>query len=184
MIIKFGYRIEFIIYFESVFLFNNKLVLQSVEKVIIELLNKNLFIECFELFYCVNLLIVLVLLNKKLRLIFDFRYFNVCVVKRKFKFEGFLEVYNFFRKGCFMIKFDLISGYYYINIYLEFVRYLGFLWNFNGLQCYFVFIVFFFGFSSVGYIFIKVLRLLVLYWRVKVYGVIMYLDDGWVCDLK
>lgn len=83
-----------------------------------------------------------------------------------------------------MIKFDLTSGYHHINIHPDFIRYLGFSWNFNGSERYFVFTVLPFGLSSVGYIFTKVLRPLVLHWRAKAYGVIMYLDDGWVCDSK
>lgn len=169
------------------FLSNNKSALQSasfVEKAITELLNKKLVTECFERPYCVNPLTVSAPLNKKTRLILDLRHVNACVVKRKFKFEGSLEGLNFAKKGCFMIKFDLTSGYHHINIHPDFVRYLSFLLNFNGSERYFVFTVLPFGFSSAGYIFTKVLRPLVLHWRAKAYGVIMYLDDGWVCDSK
>lgn len=83
-----------------------------------------------------------------------------------------------------MIKFDLMSGYYYINIYEDYYQNFGFFWKINGKICYFVFIVLFFGLSFVGYIFIKILRLLVIYWRINLFLVIMYLDDGWVCDIK
>lgn len=127
----------------------------------------------------------LALLNKKPRLILDLRHFNACVVKRKFKFEGSLEVHNFPRKGCFMIKFDSTSGYHHKDIHSYFVRYLSFRWNFNGSDRYFVFTVLLFGLSSVSYFFFTtVLRPLLLHSRAKAHGVIMYLDDGWVCDSK
>lgn len=61
-----------------------------------------------------------VLVNKKLRLILDLRYVNFFIVKRKVKFEGIKEGFNFVKKGNFMIKFDLMSGYYYINIYEDY----------------------------------------------------------------
>lgn len=170
------------------FLSNNKSTLQSApffEKAITELLNKKLVPECFEPPYCVNPLTVSAPLNKKPRLILDLRHVNACVIKRKFKFEGSSEGLDFAKKVCFMIKFDLTSGYHHINIYSDFVRYLGFSWNFKGSDRYFVFPVLPFGLSSAGYyILTKVLRPFVLHWRAKDYGVIMYLDDGWVCDWK
>lgn len=85
------------------------------------------------------------------------------------------------RKGKFMIKFDLKFGYYYVDIYFEFQKYLGFSWESEGKNRYFEFIVLFFGFFLVGYIFIKIVRVLVKYWRFYCILVVVYLDDGWVC---
>jgi hypothetical protein len=105
-------------------------------------------------------------------------------VKRKVKFEGTKEGLDFAKKGNFMIKFDLTSGYHHINIHEDHQQYLGFSWKINGKPWYFVFTVLLFGLSSAGYIFTKTLRPLVAHWRSKSFPVIMYLDDGWVCDTK
>lgn len=84
-----------------------------------------------------------------------------------------------------MIKYDLKFGYYYIDIYLDFYKYLGFLWKYGEKIRFFEFNVLLFGLLLVGYVFIKVVRVLVKYWRLCGILVIMYLDDGWVCgDFK
>lgn len=122
--------------------------------------------------------------NKKPRLILDLRHVNFFIVKRKVKFEGTKEGLNFAKKGNFMIKFDLTSGYHHINIHEDHHKYLGFSWKIDGKIRYFVFTVLPFGLTSAGYIFTKTLRPLVTHWRTNSFPVIMYLDDGWVCDTK
>lgn len=83
-----------------------------------------------------------------------------------------------------MIKFDLTSGYHHINIHEDHQQYLGFSLEINGKIRYFVLTVLPFGLSSAGYIFTKTLRPLVTHWRANSFPIIMYLDDGWVCDTK
>lgn len=186
-VVKFGYRLEFEDLPDRVFLKNNKSALDNsgfVERSIFELLGKDLIRECPQAPFCVNPLTVSVPANKKPRLILDLRHVNFFIVKRKVKFEGTKEGLNFAKKGNFMIKFDLTSGYHHINIHEDHHQYLGFSWKIDGKIRYFVFTVLPFGLSSAGYIFTKTLRPLVTHWRTNSFPVIMYLDDGWVCDTK
>ncbi|XP_060080812.1 uncharacterized protein LOC132560179 [Ylistrum balloti] len=83
-----------------------------------------------------------------------------------------------FGKGDFLFTLDLQSAYHHIEIYPDHQTYLGFAWNFEGKLRYFVFKVLPFGLSTAGYIFSKVTRELVKYWRAGGHRVIMYLDDG------
>lgn len=186
-VVKFGYRLEFEDLPDRVFLKNNKSALDNsgfVERSILQLLGKDLIRECPQAPFCVNPLTVSVPANKKPRLILDLRHVNFFILKRKIKFEGTKESLNFAKKGHYMIKFDLTSGYHHINIHEDHQQYLGFSWKINGKIRYFVFTVLPFGLSSAGYIFTKTLRPLVTHWRANSFPIIMYLDDGWVCDTK
>ena len=73
-----------------------------------------------------------------------------------------------------MFSFDLKSGYHHVEIADIHRKYLGFAWNkkFN------TFMVLPFGLASACYIFTKLLRPLVRYWRAKGLRIVMYLDDG------
>ena len=73
-----------------------------------------------------------------------------------------------------MFSFDLKSGYHHVDIAKEHWKYLGFAW---GNQFY-VFTVLPFGLSSACYIFTKLVRPLVKYWRAKGLRILVYLDDG------
>jgi hypothetical protein len=44
---------------------------------------------------------------------------NQFVEKRKIKFEGSKEALNYAKKGKFMVKFDLRSGYHHVDINFE-----------------------------------------------------------------
>ena len=72
-----------------------------------------------------------------------------------------------------MFSFDLKSGYH-VNIAQEHWKYLGFTWKSH----YYVFTVLPFGLSSACYIFTKLVRPMVGYWRAKGLRIIVYLDDG------
>jgi hypothetical protein len=50
----------------------------------------------------------------------------------------------------------LKSGYHHIDIHPDHQQFLGFSWNFDGVQKYYVFNVLPFGISSAGHIFTKV----------------------------
>lgn len=78
-----------------------------------------------------------------------------------------------------MFKFDLKSGYYHVDINEEFHKFLEFYWTINGKQKFFVYTVMAFGLSSATYLFTKLLRPLLKYWRAAGISVIVYLDDGW-----
>ena len=73
-----------------------------------------------------------------------------------------------------MITFDLKSGYHHINIAPEHRRFLCFSWggrfySFNVLP---------FGLSSAPYVFTKVVRVLVKFWRAQGIRCMVYFDDG------
>ena len=55
---------------------------------------------------------------------------------------------------------------------------MGFAWVFEGVTKYFKFTVLPFGLSVGPYIFSKVMRPLVKYWRSKAISIVVYLDDG------
>ena len=65
------------------------------------------------------------------------------------------------------------SAYHYLHIFHTDVAYLGFKWKGE----YYVYSVFSFGLATNGYIFSKLVREIVKYWRAKGLKIIMYLDD-------
>ena len=75
----------------------------------------------------------------------------------------------YFRKGTYMIWFDLKSGYHHVGIHPDHQAFLGFVWKFPGALSfrYFVFTVLTFGLSSAPYIFTKCFKKLEKYWRVN-----------------
>ena len=80
----------------------------------------------------------------------------------------------------FMFKFDLKSGYHNIDILQEHQTFLGFSWVVNAVRKFFVYTVLSFGLSSTPYIFTKVVRVLIRYWRSHALRITVYLDDGLV----
>ena len=77
-------------------------------------------------------------------------------------------------KGDFLLSFDLKSGYHHVDIAREHWKYLGFTWQ----NRHYVFTVLPFGLSPACYIFTKLVRPLVKYWRAQGLRIIVYLDDG------
>ena len=77
------------------------------------------------------------------------------------------------RRTIFLFSFDLKSGYHHVDIAKEHWKYLGFSWG----SCYHVFTVLPFGLASACYIFTKLVRPLVGYWRRKGLRIVVYLDD-------
>lgn len=110
----------------------------------------------------------------KQRLVLDVRYVNFYLFKYKYKYEYVEVLKNVFEVGDFIFLFDLKSVYYYIMMYELDKEYLGFKWN----NKYYVFKVLLFGISIVGYIFLKLMREIVKFWRIKGYKIVLYLDDG------
>ena len=70
------------------------------------------------------------------------------------------------------------SAYHHIMIKSEMRTYLGFSVDYDGVDRFFVYNVAPFGLATSGFIFSKVLRVLVAYWRGQGHKVIMFLDDG------
>ena len=78
-----------------------------------------------------------------------------------------------------MFSFDLKSGYHHNEIFQPHQTFLGFSWNFQGeTRCY-IFTVLPFGLAVAPYIFTKVLRPLVGWWRANGIYIALFLDDGW-----
>ena len=65
-----------------------------------------------------------------------------------------------------------------MEIYLPHQTYLGFAWTENGVMKYFCFTVSPFGLTSSPFIFTKLLKPLVKYWRLKGLLVVIYIDHG------
>ena len=96
----------------------------------------------------------------------------VCSVRR------YSHCVDLFQSGYFFFTFDLKSGYHHVEIFPDHRQYLGFSWNFGSVVKYFVFTVLPFGMSSAPYIFSKLVRSLVNYWRGLGRRVVTFLHDG------
>ena len=87
---------------------------------------------------------------------------------------------SLFQKEDFLITFDLKSGYHHIDIHQQHWTYLGFSWALDHEPEFYVFCVLPFGLATACYVFTKVMRPLVKYWRQQGIRVVVYLDDGLV----
>ena len=78
---------------------------------------------------------------------------NQFVEKRRFKFEGVPEAFQFIIENGFMFKYDLTSGYHHIQVHRDHQKYLGFAWKFGDVVRHFVFASLPFGLSTAGHVF-------------------------------
>lgn len=83
-----------------------------------------------------------------------------------------------FNVNEYMFKFDLKSGYHHLDIHPDYHKYLGFQWESKSVTCYCVFTILPFELSIPCYLFTKVMRPLVRYWRGRGLKAIVYPDDG------
>ena len=111
-------------------------------------------------------------------MVLDCRHINKFIHEFVFRMEDIRTAREIFDAGYFLFNFDLKSAYHHIEIFEEHKKYLGFQWEHKGQKKYYVFNVLPFGISSAAFIFTKVLRKVVQYWRSLGLKVIMYLDDG------
>ena len=114
----------------------------------------------------------------KLRLVLNLRYLNQFLLKEKFKYEDIRVAMLMFQPGDYMFTFDLKSGYRHVDIHKEHWKYLGFAWGQGPTLQYYVFCVLPFGLATACYLFTKLLRPLVKYWRSQGLRIVVYLDDG------
>ena len=77
-----------------------------------------------------------------------------------------------------LFSFDIKSGYHHIDIFPADQEFLGFSWCKDGVIRFYKFTVLPFGISTGPYIFTKVLRPLIRYWRLQAIRIVVYLDDG------
>ena len=114
----------------------------------------------------------------KQRLVLNLRHLNQYIHTVKFKYEDLRIAALMFETHEFLFKFDLKSGYHHVDIHPEHVQFLGFQWENEGRPCYYVFSVLPFGLCTAPYVFTKLMRPLVKFWRGKGLKAIIYLDDG------
>ncbi len=184
-IISEGYRIPFTAMPPTFFKTNNGSALNNgdfVKEEILKLLFKGHIVELTAPAFVNNPLTVSISRKSKKRLILDLSWLNTYVVYEKFRLEDFRTLRPYLSLGGFLFCFDLSSGYHHCDIHEDFVKYLGFAWEFDGRMRYFAYAVLPFGLSSAPFIFTKLLRPIVGYWRSKGIRAVMYLDDGIVAS--
>ena len=147
---------------------------EFVDNSIKELLANNCIKQAIDIPHVCNPLSVVCNREGKLRLVLDLRFVNRYLWKCKFKYEDLRTVMTMFEREDYVITFDLKSGYHHVGMSQHQWKYLGFRWR---SQCY-VFTVFPFGLSSACYIFTKLLRPLVRFWRASGIRAILYIGDG------
>ena len=117
--IRFGYALPFVSHPPKMSSRNNKSALSNssfVEQAITELVNLGTVERCTEQPEVPNPLTVSVPSNGKKHLILDLRLVNDHLEKVSVKYEDMRTAMFFLRKGGFMFKFDLKSGYHHIDI--------------------------------------------------------------------
>ena len=77
-----------------------------------------------------------------------------------------------------LFSFDIKSGYHHIDIIPPDQGFLGFSWSKDRFIRFYKFTVLPFGISTGPYIFKKVPRPSVRYWRLQAIRIVVYLDDG------
>ena len=150
---------------------------EFVETEILNYVKKGYIKEISEVSYCCNPLTVAE--GKKLRLVLDLRHVNKYLNTPHFKYEDLRVVADLLNQNDFFTSFDLVSGYFHIDISPEHYKYLGFQWIFtDGSIKNFQFVVLVFGLAPACYLFTKITKPLVKYWRLLGFRVALYLDDG------
>ncbi len=159
---------------------NNSAVKHSdfVGREIASLLAKDCIAEVTELPYFVSPLSVAVQSSGKRRLILDLSMLNAYVAYFKFKLEDVKTLKDYLSPDCYLMTFDLRSGYHHVDIHPDYYKYLGFSWIFHGVRRYFVYKVLCFGLSTAPFVFTKILRNIILFWRSMGICVTIYIDDG------
>ena len=179
-VIREGYKIPFYSQPGRKSFSNNRSALNHpdfVEKELKSLLESGRIVETPVKPYVVNPLSVSGS-DEKLRLILDLTYVNYFVFKDPIKYDDWKVMEHLVHESDFLFKFDIKSGYHHVDIYPSHQKFLGFSWTLDDVQKYFVFTVLPFGLSTGPFIFTKVMRPLVAYWRSQGIRICCYLDDG------
>ena len=90
------------------------------------------------------------------------------------KNKNFEDHKNISLKNSYCFKFDIQIFFHNIDVCLEHQTYLGFSYKGN----YYVLTVLPFGLSSSPYVYTKVMRELVKYWRKNAIQIVLFLDDS------
>ena len=186
-IIQQGYKIPFRYLPPSFEMKNNKSAKEHsefVESSILELIVNKRIYEVKKPFVS-NPLSVAIDSKGKKRLILDLSSVNEFVWKQKVKFDDWKMFENFIDADgeAFLFKFDLKSGYHHVDMHIDSQKYLGFAWTFkDGSKKYFQFSVLPFGLTSAPFIFTKIIRVLIKYWRAHAIRIACFIDDGLAID--
>jgi len=105
--------------------------------------------------------------GNKLALIYDMSVLNDFVEKRKFKLEGWEEMFNYSASSKFAVKFDLKKFYHEIDIREDQKRFFGFMYQMADGQdhSYFVWDTVPYGYTRAPYIAKSLMKPLVSRWR-------------------
>jgi hypothetical protein len=114
----------------------------------------------------------------KLRLILDLRYLNSFLHVQSFKYESIREVGQLAKLRDMLFTVDLKSRYHHIDVDPEYLQYLGFEW----MGQFYVFCQLPFGLATACFVFTKVLKQLVQFWRKQGIRLIPYIDDFLICS--
>ncbi|MCG7876286.1 MAG: reverse transcriptase domain-containing protein, partial [Candidatus Thiodiazotropha endolucinida] len=180
-VVQGGYRIPFKQLPDPVYLKNNKSARENpsfVSSEISSLLKKQCIVKVSDRPYVINPLTVAYNRNGKPRLVLDCRHINHLLCSYKYKYEDVSVVKQMFRKDDFAFCFDLKSAYHHIELFHLHRTYCGFAWTEHGQTDFYTFCVLPFGLCTAGFIFSKVMRVVVEYWRALGHKVVMFLDDG------
>ena len=151
---------------------------QFVDEAVKSLLKNRCVMKVSEKPYICSPLSVVSNATGKLHLVLNLRYLNQFLHVISFKYEDLRIAALMFEGDEFLIKFDLKSGYHHVDIFPGHHKYLGFRWDTNSETNYYVFTVLPFGLATACYLFTKLMRPLVRYWRGRGLKAIVYLDDG------
>ena len=180
-VIEHGYSIPLLKLPGTKFLDNNLSSLKHptfVRETIDELLTKGAIIELTNPPRVVNPLTVVVKDGKK-RMVLDCRYINKFVFKQKTKIEGAETLKKFLPRATHLFNFDLKAGYHHVEMNPAQTYLLGFSYSdHKDKDRYFCFKVLPFGLTSAGYIFTKLLRVLITHWRRQGIKVVVFFDDA------
>ena len=181
-IIEHGYRVPFISEPPPFFAPNNlsaRCNSDFVAAAVNELLAKGIVTEVDTQPFCCNPLTVAQ--GKKLRLVLDLRHVNQYVLHQGFKYETWNEAIQVVSKDSYFVKFDFTSGFHHVSIFPDHCKYFGFSCPFSGSKPrFFEFKQLPFGLSSACYVFTKITRQLVKFWRSQGINNFIYIDDGLV----
>lgn len=109
----------------------------------------------------------------KSRLILDLRYVNKHLIDTKFRYETPADLEHILKQGDYLFAFDLRSGYHHVEMHASSIEYLGFEWKGQ----FYVFTCLPFGLKPAPWVFTKIMRELVGWWRNKGFRLLPYLDD-------
>jgi hypothetical protein len=163
-VIENGYKIPFLHIPDEIALENNKSARDNTDFVndeIERLLQKGYISRVTQNTFVVNPLTVVNNSREKLRLELDARHINPHLYKFKHKYEDATTARQLFNREDFIFSCDLKSAYYHLKICHADRTYLGFQWE----NQYYVYNVLPFGLATSGYIFSKVMRTIIKYWR-------------------